>query len=353
MHGLYVNNACINYTQISNKLLQNYASNAQVHAALQFLKQWHSNKITFTFYTSGSTGKPKKISVTRKQLLAGAMATNKFLKLTKSDVFLVCLNTEFVAGRMMLLRAVLLHADIVLVQPTVNPLLQPFLVEPTFAAFVPMQVQEIISNKQSAITFKKLAKVIIGGAPLLPKYINALQQFKGVTCWQTYGMTETLSHVALMNLRHSKTFKLLPGISVKTDNRGCIAIKGMVTQQKWVQTNDIVRMYGARCFKWHGRADFVVNSGGIKIFIETLESDLAKYITPLQQKNFFMAGLPDEKLGEKLVLIIESEYAFKLSFKGLLNYLHKYKIPKEVHFLPQFVYTETGKINRKETLNKL
>jgi O-succinylbenzoic acid--CoA ligase len=353
MHTLYVNNTCINYTQISNKLLQDYTGNAQVYGALKFLKQWYSKKNNFTFFTSGSTGKPKKIIVTRNQLIAGATATNRFLKLSKTDVFLVCLNTEFVAGRMMLLRAVLLDADIILVQPTANPLLQPFMVEPTFAAFVPMQVQEIISNKQSVFTFKKLAKVIIGGAQLLPKTIRTLQQFKNVKCWQTYGMTETLSHVALMDLRHAKTFKLLPGISVKTDSRGCIAIKGIITQHKWVQTNDIVRMYGKRCFKWLGRADFVINSGGVKIFIETLESVLAKHLPRLNGRNFFVTGLPDEKLGEKVVLIIESNHSFNVSFNGLSNYLHKYKIPKVLYFLPQFVYTETGKINRKETLKLL
>lgn len=353
MSNLFVNNHCISYKQINKSHIKQFAGTNHVKAALQFLHDWYSKKNSFTFYTSGSTGKPKKIIVLREQLIASATATNKFLKLSKNDVFLVCLNTNFVAGKMMLVRAALLNARIVITEPTANPLLHKFLVEPTFAAFAPMQVEEILNDKASKLTFKKLATAIIGGAPLMPKTLSKVQQCTTVSCWQTYGMTETLSHVALMNLHQAKTYKLLPGIVAKTDHRGCIAVKGKVTKKQWVQTNDVVRMYGANSFKWLGRADFVINSGGIKIHVEEVEQLLAKHVLSLQHVTFFVGSIPDEKLGEKAILVIESNKPFKVVFNAVKKYLHAYKIPKEVHFLPTFNYTNSGKINRIETLKHL
>jgi o-succinylbenzoate---CoA ligase len=314
-----------------------------------FVKQWKSDLEYFTLQTSGSTGKPKQIRVSRQSMIRTAALTGQVLDLKKGDTALLCMPLEFVAGKMMLVRALVLGLNLVAVKPSSNPLKEvssETIID--FAAMTPMQVQETLKEPATYIKLSKIKKLIIGGAPVNRQLENELQQMPG-EIFETYGMTETLTHIALRKIngtKRSESFSVLPGIKISTDNRGCLIIHASHLDDPNVITNDLVEIISPTQFRWLGRADNMINSGGIKIFPEQLEKKLENMI----KERFIFTGTPDGKLGEKLVLVIETSTPEKFeTLPGLsAENLGSYEKPREVMFLEQFPETSTGKINRRE-----
>lgn len=323
--------------------------------ALSFCQQWINGHQQFSISTSGSTGVPKAIQLERKQMQASAKKTIKALQLPTGSNFLVCLNTEFIGGKMMLVRGLEYNMNLYLAEPSSNPFIG---IDDTlhldFAAMVPLQIQTIIEEGGKALTkLNSMKALIIGGAPVSYSLLQEIEKLK-VPIYATYGMTETVSHIALKKLNgvnRSDYFQLLDGIEIKLDNRGCLIIKGDVTNNQTIITNDIIDLVDQKHFRWLGRADNIINTGGVKVHPEQVENQIEKVFNKLELTNrFFIAGQPDEKLGQKVTLFIEGEMFNSVIIKENMNeVLSKYECPKEIHFVLKFAETGSGKLNRKET----
>ncbi|WP_250632233.1 AMP-binding protein [Rhodoflexus caldus] len=338
--------------QATDNQLESYE--AVYRAALRFSRAWLRGEELFHLQTSGSTGIPKPITVSRRQMLASIHGTAATLQLHSGQSALVCLNPAYIAGIMMLARGweIGLHMD--LVAPSSHPL-QNFTTETgfDFVAMVPLQLQQSLENEPDKSVLDRCGKVIIGGAAMSAELERAAQQTRAAV-YATFGMTETVSHIALRRVNGTSpetAYRLLPGITAQTDERSCLMLKGEVTDNQWVYTNDVITFTQADCFRFEGRADFVINSGGVKIFPEQLEQEIQRLQLPeLSGKRFIISSLPDERLGERVVLIVETDT--ELSATYLLQYLKeklpRYHAPQRIFCLPQFPETATGKVSRRE-----
>ncbi|MFA7444610.1 MAG: AMP-binding protein [Flavobacteriaceae bacterium] len=303
-----------------------------------FFLEWFNESPDITLKTSGTTGAPKEITVAKQAMIHSALATGEFFDLYPKDKILCCMPVNFIAGKMMFVRAFVLGLELDFVAPSLAPLLQTEK-EYDFCAMTPMQVENSLEE------LHRIKKLIIGGAKVSPDLEEKLQALS-VISYETYASTETLSHIAARKTG-KKYFELLPDISITTDSRGCLIIDAPRISPEKITTNDLVEIKSEKEFIWLGRVDNVVNSGGIKLFPESIENKLFGKITA----PFFVGGIPDSVLGEKLVLVIEAE-KYELP-ATVFEELEKYEKPKEVFFIPKFPLTESGKIKRNEILSGL
>ena len=332
----------------SEKELIGYASNVS-KSLCDFLTEWFNEQAFVLVKTSGSTGKPKEIFLRKDYMKNSAIATGEFFKVQKETRALCCLPIEYIAGKMMVVRGLILGWHLDVVEPSSNPLekLDQYY---NFSAMVPLQLQNSLDK------IHRIEQLIVGGGVVSHKLQEAIQQVP-TKIFATYGMTETITHIAVKPLNlasngaESPHYKLLPNISVSTDRRGCLVIQAPKVSDEVIVTNDMVEIVSEKEFVWKGRFDNVINSGGIKLHPEDIERKLSSYIT----SRFFVAGIPDEQLGEKLVLLMEGKKDAILLNKveTLHQILAKFEVPKEVHFISQFIETPTGKIQRKKTLEKI
>ena len=208
------------------------------------------------------------------------------------------------------------------------------------------------SLKNSLNKLDQIKTLIVGGAPISDSVKDKLQN-TSCQVFETYGMTETITHIAVkrINNKPQTIFNTLPNISISTDDRGCLAINAPRLSDQVIVTNDIVNVVSENEFEWLGRYDNVINSGGVKLFPEQIEAKLSKLVS----NRFFVAGLADEKLGQKLVLIVEGGSDTRLLSEEItkLSSLNKYEMPKEIKTLPKFLETDSGKIRRREIKNQL
>lgn len=307
-----------------------------------FLMDWLSKEPTVEVMTSGSTGSPKKIYLKKEHMVNSAKATGKFLNLLPGDTALNCLSSEFIAGKMMVLRAMVLGLNLTYIEPTSNPLLH----DPKnydFCAMVPLQLANSLEK------IDQIGKLIVGGAPISSVL---KQQLSGKECkvYESYGMTETCTHIALKEINTSITaenyFKTLPGVKIIKDKRNCLVIDAPKITTDPVSTNDIVEIHSDTEFEWQGRYDNIINSGGIKLVPEQIEAKLSSII----DSRFFITGKPDPILGQKLVLIIEGKERKKNLLEDIksISTLNTFEIPKEIIYMDAFLETENGKILREK-----
>ncbi len=313
-----------------------------------FLSGLFDEKDFITAYTSGSTGKAKKIKIKKKYLYNSARMTIDFFDLPPKSKVLLNLSPEFIAGKMMWVRALTGGWHLDLINPQ-NNLINKQLKKKKydFGAMVPLQVYANINH------ISQIEKLIIGGGAISGELKNNLSGLPN-KIFATYGMTETVTHIAVKALNDSAEkfrglsknyYRVLKNIKISTDQRNCLIIDAPEITDKQIITNDLVQIIDDKHFEWLGRFDHIVNSGGIKLIPEQIEQKIAKYINT----NFFVTGIPDKKLGEKLILIVEGNISVELS--GLKKILGKYEIPKVVYSVPSFIRTDSGKINRKKTLD--
>jgi O-succinylbenzoic acid--CoA ligase len=323
--------------------------------AFSFCKDWLAGKDRFVQSTSGSTGTPKLLEINRKQLEASATATGAFFSVNSEFKLLCCLNPAYIAGKMMLVRALVWDCEITLVEPSATPLTTQE--EPVdLVAMVPLQVETSLSSPSSLEKLKAIGTVLIGGAPLSDSLHTALSK-EGIAAWQTFGMTETVSHIALAPIRTGELiYEALPGVEIGVSENQCLWIQSPMSGSEKIQANDVIELRSKNTFVWLGRADFVVNSGGIKLFPEQLEKKINAWMTGRYPGVlYFFFGEADERLGERLVLYVEgeaSQFHLEALEEGLKKILGKYEVPKKINLLPGFTYTETGKINRPVTAKK-
>lgn len=353
--SIVINGKAYTYDQVVNDDMT--PATAFEKSTLSFCRAWLKGEKIFQQETSGSTGKPKQIEITRDQMISSARMTEKALGLKQHQTALICLDTKYIAGKMMLVRSFVTDMQIIAVEPSSNPLDQlPPDERIDFAAFVPLQLYTMMSENPEKLNQVKVA--IVGGGKVNPELNQKLQQ-TSCRLYETFGMTETISHIALRKLNGDRNaqqlFEALPGVSLKLDDRGCLAIEAPFLSNM-VYTNDLVNLIDPVHFKWLGRWDNVINTGGSKVIPEEVESRLKKLFDEMSWTHrFFIAGMEDKILGQKVCLIIEGDEMplpvinqIKVKIK---EQVPRFEAPRDILFIKKFMETETGKINRKETLN--
>ena len=324
---------------------------------LDFIRQWLNGTQEFTLTTSGSTGPPAPIVLRRRQLEASAARTADFFDLGPGDRALVCLNCEYIGGMMMLVRGLERNMHLTIVEPHADPFAYVAAdAEFDFSAFVPLQLKAVLAAGH-APRLNRLKALLVGGAPADATLQQELQPLT-VPVWLTYGMTETCSHVALRRLngpQASPTFRVLPGIAAGQDARGCLTLRGDVTDDQLVITNDVVQLLDGHTFEWLGRADFVINSGGVKVPAEKVELVLDVALAELgAARRCFVAGQPDARLGQAVTAFIEGNplpAAQESQLRSLLAArLSRYEQPRQLRYVSGFAATPNGKLDRAATL---
>lgn len=351
----------VNGRRVSLKhVLEHQATPESSHEAstFDFIRSWISGEEQFNSQTSGSTGAPKTITISKWQMMASALKTAETIRLPKNAHALVCLDTRYIAGKMMLARCMTLGLPMSVVDPTANPLVKIPVDECVqFTAFVPYQVNNVLESKHPHL-LNNLEYVLIGGAPLSLALATQLGNFQ-CRFYETYGMTETVSHIALRPVNATSKqpyFQTLPGISINSDERGCLVVSADYMPDP-VVTNDLVQIISPRQFIWLGRWDNVINSGGVKVLPEKIEKELATiFLRNNFHHLFFIAALPDERFGSKVVLVLEgvqfSSEILKRSLADLKSVISPYEFPKAVYSTAEFIITSTRKVQRSQTLAK-
>ena len=308
-----------------------------------FILDWLDN--SDSIYLSTSISKKSKILVKKQSLVSSAISTGDFLKVSVGDKALHCLPTNYIAGKMMLIRALILGLEIDFISPSKKPFYKNEKIY-DFAAMTPIQAFHSISE------LGRIKKLIIGGAYLS----NALQQGlikANINAYETYGMMETLSHVAVRKMTDPiSEFKCLPGIFVGQDNRKCLTIDAPKLDIKNLITNDQVELYSPTKFRLIGSIDHIIKLDGFNIHPEQIERKLSEKIS----FHFFIDKISFKSKTEKLTLVIE--YNSKINFQKLYDQirscekLEKYEIPESITLYKNFIQTYSGKIKRKETMNQ-
>lgn len=317
-----------------------------------FIEEYYNELPYIVAHTSGSTGAPKEIHLLKSDMQASARLTCEHFALNSDSSFYLNLSPSYIAGKMMIVRALELGAKLIEEKPSNTPLAQYNSNERiSLGAFVPSQVKYLINNPEKLVIFDN---IIIGGGKI-PNRLERWLAEQGIRAFNTYGMTETCSHVALAPVGTTpQPFVALGDVTFSRDERGCLVINAPHFSQKKIITNDIVNLISPTEFLWCGRIDNVINSGGIKIFPEEIEPIIGEVITNVR---FFVTSQPSDKWGEELVLVLEytsmeegtrkegdirPDFIDKLKMK-----LPSHAIPRKYIAVNRFKETSSGKIIRK------
>jgi len=311
----------------------------------KFILEWLDENDFITVKTSGSTGIPKEIKLQKKYVSNSAIATITYFDLKENTKALLCLSSEYIAGKMMLVRAMIIGWDLYTTSPEKNPLENSDKIF-DFTAMVPYQVFHSLSD------LHKVKKLIVGGGAVSSELEQQLQKVN-TRVFATYGMTETISHIAVRPLNgkeKSAVFAALPKVDFSQTEEGCLQIHAPEISEETVVTNDVVELISPTSFKFLGRIDNVINTGGVKVHPEVVEEKLSHHL----KQPFFIASEKDDALGERVILIIEYKKQLKIEdFSEVFKTLSAYEKPKKIYTIPQFIYTETGKIKRAEILKNI
>ena len=328
-----------------------------------FFSEWNNDSDRVLVHTSGSTGKPKPMRVEKKRMLNSARITCDFLGLKPGDSALLCMSLDYIAGKMVVVRSIERHLHLISVPPSGHPL-KDVDEEITFAAMVPMQVYNTLQVSEERERLSRIRHLIIGGGAIDAALEQELQSLPGdIAIWSTYGMTETLSHIALRRINGdeaSEWYQPFDSVHISQTEEGCLVIDAPQVCAETLVTNDIVEIepyiynkVEKLRFRIKGRKDNVICSGGIKIQIEEVETLLKPHL----EKPFMLAKKKDGKFGEIAVLLTEDEDIKKVeatvrrllsdeSEKSSDHKKYKYWIPKEFRYVEHLPLTETGKPKR-------
>ena len=306
-----------------------------------FLLDWLDHRDYVLTKTSGSTGTPKTIKIKKQQMVNSSVMTADFFGLAPGNTALHCLPSQFIAGKMMLVRAMIIGLELEMIEPTSIPPYDHHKVY-DFCAMIPLQLQNSLQRLDN------IKKVIVGGARVSSSLRSGIEKVNA-TVYETYGMTETVSHIAIRQLNHSKQpethFKILRDIKISKDDRDCLVIDAQELSDDLVVTNDVVEMISDTEFDIIGRYDNMINSGGVKLFPEAIEAKLQDKL----DRPFIIASEKDETLGERVIMVVEGDTneIDPSVFKGL----DKFEVPKSVYNIPKFLFTPNSKIMRRKTLD--
>ncbi|WEK68261.1 MAG: AMP-binding protein [Candidatus Chryseobacterium colombiense] len=315
-----------------------------------FLEEWFSNSEMVKVQTSGSTGVPKVFDIEKKKMINSAEMTCNFLGLKEGDTSLICLPVEYISGKMMVVRSIIRKLKLIIVDPSTKPL-ESLNDTIDFCAMTPLQVENSLDK------LHLIKNLIIGGAAvsetLKTKIIQTLRLSNSSTkIFETYGMSETLSHIGLKQVAPNPEdyFTVFENVEISKDERGCLKIFAPKVNAEVLQTNDLVEIRNGNQFRFLGRMDNVINSGGAKIFPEQLEALVKKEIP----NEAVFLGVDDESLGQKLILVIEGVKSANLLEKiSEISFEKNFHKPKELIFIENIPRTPNGKVNRIELKNML
>lgn len=308
----------------------------------RFIINWLDDTDYIVQHSSGTTGKTKEIRLSKQSMIKSAANTCSYFNLQKGQKTLLCLPTAYIAGKMMVVRCIVGELNLQVIAPDSMP---NFSTIPTidFCAMVPLQVINLLNN---TIDFLPVKKLIIGGAAISPELENRLQQIP-TAVYATYGMAETCSHIAIRRLNgpdRQEAYHALPGVTVTHDQRGCLVIAATWLPAQ-VNTNDLVTFTGTDTFTWLGRYDNLINSGGIKTVPEEIEA----MIMASTALECIVIGVPDDKLGQKLVFVFEQDKIpgdLSSLRTNLENMLPHQVQPKYIVHVKQFPRNNAFKVDR-------
>ena len=316
----------------------------------KFIEEWYNDSEYVEVKTSGSTGEPKRMMVEKRRMLNSARITCDFLGLKPGDTALLCMSTDYIAGKMMVVRSIERGLKLIEVPPSGHPLnnvqCSMFNVQLSFAAMVPMQVYNSLQVPEERERLMAIRHLIIGGGAIDDAMEAELRKFPNAV-WSTYGMTETLSHIALRRIsgpEASEWYIPFPTVKLSTTDEGCLVIDAPEVCADTLTTNDIVELKPDGRFRVMGRKDNVICSGGIKIQIEEVERELKPYV----RVPYIISKKKNEKFGEIVVLLTEGDTDEARAICE--KYLPKYHRPKLYQHIDQIPLTETGKPARKKIL---
>lgn len=316
------------------------------HAALaDFLAEWFDGSETLKVHTSGSTGTPKELQVEKRRMMNSAVMTVSFLGLKPHDTAMLCMPLQYIAGKMVVVRALVGQLDLLPVTPCGHPM-QGMKEAPVFSAMIPMQVYNSLQVPEERKMLEETRHLIIGGGAIDDALAEALKSFPHAV-WSTYGMTETLSHIALRRLDgpHASTWYTPFGnVSVSPSDEGTLVIHAPAVSKETLVTNDIVEFNAEGQFRILGRKDNTINTGGVKVQIEQVEELLKKHL----HRPFQITAAPDACFGEHIVLLLEKipgspEEALP---EDTFATLPPYWRPKQVMYVDKLPLTGTGKPDR-------
>lgn len=308
-----------------------------------FLAEWFDESPTLQVQTSGSTGTPKILSVRKDRMMESARMTCEFLQLQAGDAALLCMPLQYIAGKMMVVRALVAGLNLIVRTPSGHPLadVQTPL---RFAAMVPLQVYNTLQVPAEKERLCRTDILIIGGGAVEAGWEAEIRRLPGEV-YSTYGMTETLSHIALrrLNGRHaSPHYKPFPSVRLSLSAEGTLAIDAPLVCEERLITNDVAELHPDGTFTILGRKDNIINSGGIKIQAEEVE----EILRPVIPVPFAITSTPDSKLGEAVVLLIEETKELEEIKQKIPLLLTKYRQPRQIRVVNAIPLTGTGKIDR-------
>ena len=305
----------------------------------QFLKEWRDTQPYITAHTSGSTGAPKEIRLLKADMRASARATNEFFGITQDSTLLLPLSADYIAGKMQVVRALEAGCSLIAEDPSSAPF-SHFEGHATMMPVVPSQLEGWLASGRT----RMVGNLLIGGSPLSPDMERRLIDAR-VKAFVSYGMTETCSHVALRRVGDD-FYTGLPGFSFSTDERGCLVIDTTTLSFGRLVTNDVVELRDATSFKWLGRADNVINSGGIKIHPEEIEKVIAEIVPSAAE--FYVSSRQSAKWGREAVVVTTAdEQTFPDAVLDFLAQRTGRRLIKDVIRVARIEKTATGKLKRE------
>lgn len=319
------------------------AAAAPCTALNAFLDDWNSPAPGIIVHTSGSTGEPKPMQASKEFMEASARMTCRFLGLREGDSALLCLPLRFIAGKMMVVRSLVAGLRLIACEPNGHPL-RGLAEPPDFAAMVPLQIYNSLQVPQEAEMLRGIKNLIIGGGAVDDALAAQLKDFPNAV-WSTYGMTETLSHIALRRLSGPQAdawYTPFHGVQLSLNEQGCLVITAPHIGCINMATRDIVEMDARGRFRILGRSDNTINSGGIKIQAEQVEDTLRRH----GLADAMLTAVPDAKFGECAVLLTTAGTAE--AERTCRACLPPYSIPRRIIHIPSLPLTPTGKPNRAE-----
>ena len=313
----------------------------------EFVSDWQSDSPTLLVHTSGSTGKPKPMLVEKRRMEASARITCGFLGLRAGDTALLCMPLDFIAGKMVVVRSLVWGLRLMAVEPSGHPL-KGLTESPTFAAMVPMQVYNSLKVEEERRLLRDIKHLIIGGGAVNSDMAEELRGFPNAV-WSTYGMTETLSHIALRRLsgaEASEWYEPFDGVGVTTNADGCLVIDAPAVCAHPLVTNDIAEIApDGRRFRIRGRRDNVVCSGGLKLQIEEMEARLQPHLNV----PYMISKRPDDKFGEAVVLLAVTDDMESVC-EVCRKHMPRYEQPRYFLAVSELPMTPTGKPARAEAM---
>lgn len=315
-----------------------------------FYSEWNDGTPFVKVRTSGSTGKPKEMHVEKKRMLASARITCDFLGLKSGDSALLCMSLDYIAGKMVVVRSIERGLRLIDVEPSSHPLRDVAEI-PTFAAMVPMQVIKSLQVPEEAEKLRRIKQLIIGGGAIDSNLAEVLKTFPN-NVWSTYGMTETLSHIALRRLNgdySSLWYTPFPSVKISISKEGTLVIDAPSVCSEELITNDIAEINERGQFRIIGRKDNTINTGGVKVQIEEVERLLTEESG--LKDCFRISWREHQVLGQEVVMLVDASVTEQKMalLRNAISTLPKYWQPKDIVAVDTLPMTETGKPDRAKT----